>query len=111
MNLKDLILNKQDKKLTPLTVEEWGVTVHLRTWSGSERAKFQDWYKTQTDMGKLLGMLCAMSVCDEAGNRLFTEADVDALNEKSVTALDAVAAAVLALNGITPDAVEQAKND
>jgi hypothetical protein len=55
--------------------------------------------------------LVARSICDAEGAALFTEADVNALGEKSAAALDRIFAAAQELSGLGAQDVENlAKN-
>jgi hypothetical protein len=78
-----------------------GRTVHVRRWTAAERQAFQREHKA--DAGRLYERLFVASVCDEAGNRLFTPADLDAVGHLDGAALEAVAVRVLQLNGLADD--------
>lgn len=115
MSLRDHILGVSDAQVQRLEVPEWGTVVHLRTWTAGERAKFQKFYADTKDSpdfaSRLPAVLAVSSVCDEHGNQQFTQDDVEALMGKRASALDRIAEAVLKLNGIGADAVEDAKKN
>jgi hypothetical protein len=51
-----------------------------------------------------------LGACDESGNRLFTDADAEALGAMPVIAISLISKAVLDHNGIGASAAEKAKN-
>ena len=113
-DLRTLILNANDKNLSEIHVPEWGVNLWLRGWSGKERAAFQQAYsqaKTDEEVANLSGLVVALTVCNDQGQRIFQIEDVELLNEKSATALDRVVNAALQHNGITKTAIEDAKKN
>jgi len=111
MNLtRDQILAASDRPIEAVDVPEWGGTVHVKTMSGSQRDRFEAEFTK--DRGKdIRARLAAYALCDEAGNGLFSEADIKALGEKSTAALQRVFDVALRLNAVsTADIDELAKN-
>lgn len=78
-----------------VAVPEWGGDVIVRALSVNDANKFGDIQK-ETAMGALI----VASVVDEAGQPVFTEADIPALQEKSFAALKRVQDAVLRVSGM-----------
>jgi hypothetical protein len=112
--LKDQIFKAQDAKVEPVEVPEWGVTLYVKTLSGSDRAKL----RTISDHLGKVGReseadthLLILSACDQQGNRVFNENDFAALNEKNASIITKVAVAALKVNGLGADAVEDAKKN
>jgi hypothetical protein len=89
-----------------VSVPEWDAEIHVKSWSGSERVKVQSLQKSD----ELLARVVALSACDEAGVRLFSDEDVNALQEKNGAVLERVALAALQHNGIGKEAIAEAKN-
>jgi hypothetical protein len=91
MSLRDQILSSKDvaSTLLPVEIPEWGCTVHVRVMSGKEREKFESVLE-KSGGGNVRATLAAFTVCDEDGRPCFTEADVEALNERSSKALDRI---------------------
>ena len=94
-------------------VPEWGGTVRVRTLTGFERDAFEQSVITrrgkQVDMNleNLRAKLAALTIVDEDGERLFSEADVQALAQKSAAALSRVFTVAQRLNGLTNEDVEE----
>lgn len=109
---RDAILEAQDRKTETVEVPEWGGAVVVSEMSGTDRdayeaALFVDRAgKREVDMANVRARLAALCIVDEAGNRLFTDADVMVLGRKSATALDRVASVAQRLNGMGARAVE-----
>ena len=90
---KEQILAIRDIKIEELFVPEWDGSIYIKTMTAEERDKFEeaifikDSGKRKTDLSGLRAKMCAFVICDEEGNRLFSEAEVEALSKKSAAAL------------------------
>jgi len=113
--LRDTIIAAKDRKPMAVEVPEWECTVYLRVMSSREQAEISARYAKQDQNADATAMLCeliAACLVDENGNRQFqTEADVDALLDKSVVVLKRLSDEVLTMNGMDPDAVDEAGKD
>jgi len=106
MDIRDIILAANDLPREPVRVPEWDTTVAVRTLTGAERDQWEreTWEDKQGDrLRNVRARLVAWCVCDEAGGRVFQDADVPALSGKSGRALDRVYAVAARLNGITKE--------
>ena len=104
---KDEILEALDLKSQPVDVAEWGGTVLVRSMTGADRDAFENSMvtvdadgKRKPDMANLRAKLVALTVVDEANNRLFEVSDVERLALKSAAALERVFDAAQKLNGM-----------
>jgi len=110
---KEQILQADDLRREQVVVPDWDGSVFVQTMTGIDRDAFE---LSLTKDGKasienMRAKLCARTIVDENGNRLFTEDDVEALGKKSATALDRIFEVAQRLNGIGADAMEKlAKN-
>lgn len=109
MTLKETILSKIDSDIIPFQVDEWGCQVFLRTWTGTERVEFAKWHTDNKNSHELHAKVCVLSLCDDAGNRLFSDADMPVLMSKSGRVITEIGVASLEHNGISEDAITQAK--
>lgn len=106
---RDEILNADDLITKEVEVPEWGGTVIVRKMSGTERDQLEA-SMTEEGGGGLVNFrarLVATTVVDEAGQRLFTKADVEALGKKSASALDRVAEAASELSAMSQKDIEE----
>lgn len=110
---REQILGAQDLTHEDVKVPEWGGTVRVRTMTGEER----DAYETaiyggeKVDVKNVRAKLLAIVICDEKGERMFTEEDVAALGKKSVRALQRIFLVAQKLNAISEEALKDlAKN-
>lgn len=107
------ILSIRDIRTETVFVPEWGGAVRIKAMTGKERdawetALFQiDGKDVKMNKENLRAKLVALTVVDEAGQRLFTEADVEALGSKSAAALDRIYQASQKLSGLTPDDIKE----
>ncbi|WP_186056812.1 hypothetical protein [Burkholderia gladioli] len=112
---KDAILSADDLKKQVVSVPEWGGDVIVRTMMASERDEFEQSLVTRDDTGKLVAntqgagvRLVALTVVDEGGALLFTQADIEALSRKSSLALARITEVAETLSGIGAKAKEAA---
>lgn len=121
MGLRESILEADDLPREDLPIPEWGVTVWVRTLSGTERDAFEDSNRKVTgsgkgvqitaQMGNFRARLAVLVCCDEDGTRLFSDEDAPALGRKSTAALDRIADVAIRLNRLGPDALEDAEKN
>lgn len=96
MLTRDDILGILDLKSESVAVPEWGGDVSVRELTGSERDAYEQslFRQREDDPDKLAAnvraKLCALSVIGADGKRLFVEADVESLGNKSAAALDRI---------------------
>lgn len=99
---KDDILNADDLTEVTVSVPEWDGEVIVKAMSGVERDEFERsiYYDGIKDFNNIRAKLCAMSIVDDSGKRIFSMADIKQLGEKSGKALDRVFAVAKKLSGI-----------
>jgi hypothetical protein len=109
---KAAILSANDKKMIEVQVPEWGGVVAIRVMTGTERDKFESEFVGGSKSVEMVrAKLVAKCLCDENGERLFSEADIPQLGEKSAAVLDRLFSECMKLNRFTKDDVEEmAKN-
>ena len=120
---RDAILAVDDTQAENVAVPEWGGTVRVRGMSGTQRDAFEASVSEETPAGTkaqrragatttkvkkdlLRARLCAWCIVDEAGQRVFSEEDMPALNAKSGAALERVMNVAMRLSGMTDNDVE-----
>lgn len=105
---KSAILGAADLKHEDVDVPQWGGSVRVRVMTGAERDEFRAAIATEDGslpVGKFSAALVAATCIDEHGERLFTMADVEALQAKSAASIDGPASAAMRLNGLGGQAV------
>ena len=115
---KDQILEANDLQSESVHVQEWGGDVLVRTMTGADRDAFESSMITtladgtrKPNMANMRAKLVALTVVDEAGNRVFDVGDVDRLALKSASALERVFNAAQRINGLGIQAeADAAKN-
>lgn len=110
---RDTILAKADVQIRELYIPEWGTWILVRGLTGKER----DDYETSIMVGKgrsrdvnmrnLRAKLIVRAVIDQQGARLFTDADVEALGEKSAAALERIFDVARELSGLSEQDTEE----
>jgi len=114
---RDQILSAGDVTIEEVQVPEWGGSVYVRSLNGRARDRFESSrFKLKGDKVEMIhdntrAVLLSLSLCDEAGTLLFSEADVAALGEKNAAAMDRCFDVAQRLSGLrNKDVEEKLKN-
>lgn len=114
---KDDILRAEDLPRELVDVPEWGGAVMVRGLSASERDAFEASIvelrgkDRRIHLENIRAKLASLTICDEQGNRLFSDSEVTALGKKSAQAVQRVFDVAQRLSGISETDVEElAKN-
>lgn len=118
--IRDLVLSSDDMDRQTLVVPEWGdASLELRSPNGDERAALALLFSSNDDetdedaaerTARMYPALIAICAHDaETGERVFTDADVDALRKKNGAVVWRVGGACLKVAGMAADAVETAE--
>lgn len=113
---RDQILNADDRKTKLVPVPEWGGEVLIRSLTGKERDEFESAVSGQggskkSNLSNFRARLVSLCIVNEKMERLFVPADIPALGNKSVAALQRVFNACNELNAITEEDVENLTED
>jgi hypothetical protein len=106
------IMGVSDLKFETLHVPEWGGSVRVRTLRSAERDEYEQSMVRQkgkdvtVNMQNIRAGLVARALCDENGDRLFSDAEIALLGQKSAAALERVFDVAARLSSVTPDAIE-----
>ena len=116
MLTKEQILGADDLVTEHMDIPEWGDDLWVRTMTGTERDAWEagligDGDGAKPNMVNVRAKLCVRCICNEAGERVFDDAEAAALGGRSARALDRIFAVAQRLNGLGADDVEAlAKN-
>lgn len=108
--LRDKFLAPVELAREPVEVPGLGVTVFVRVMTIGEMERFEA-ARSAAPPGSLQALMVAYTACDEAGDLLFTEADVPALAARPVGSLTKVVDAALKLNTLSAEAVDAAEKN
>jgi len=106
---KAKILAANDTKLEKVPVPEWGDDVYIKTLSGTERDQFEDAYSSEK-MKNFRSRFLVLTLCDEHGARLFTDAEVDQIGSKRADIINRLFDRAWALNAFREADVEALGN-
>ncbi len=107
---KAKILAANDNKLETVSVPEWGGDVCIKVLTGTDRDSFEEAYSDQK-MKNFRSRFLVLTLCDDSGERLFTEKEVDELGKKSAVVLARLFDRAWSLNAFRNEDVEQLGND
>jgi hypothetical protein len=117
MDLREKILQAKDLKAVALNIPEWGVDVFIKPFSGLDRMVYQEKIasfletKNISDYMASMAHLLILAIVDGAGKPIFQESDAEALQEKSNVVIERIAKKVLAMNGLSSDAEDDAEKN
>ena len=107
------ILAADDLGLLEVKVKEWGGSVFIRVMTVGELDAYQkEWVgKRDTGVGNFRAKFLARCLCDQAGQRLFSDEQIEQLAAKSAKVVGRLFDKAAAHNAITEKDVEElAKN-
>lgn len=108
---KAKILAATDTKISdPVAVPEWGGDVFIKTLTGTERDQFEEAY-SQNKMKAFRSRFLVLTLCEKNGERLFSDADVDALSQKSSLVINRLFEVAWDFNAFSQNAVESLGKD
>ena len=107
-SLKTLIEQAEDTKIVPFFVEEWDVTVYIKTLTGQELMDFRSYPDQSKDHDIYL---LSLSLCDEDGNRLFGFDEMETLKRKSWAAIVKLTIVAQKVNRFDEESFEELKKN
>ncbi len=113
-DLRDLILNADDRKLEKVHVKDWNCDVYIKRLSGTEQDEFDEANRGKD--GKLnfkyaRARMLQVALVDKDGKHIFTKDDIAKLSTKAGAVLNYLIDKAAALNNITDADLEgMAKN-
>jgi hypothetical protein len=113
MLTREAILSADDLKSECVSVPEWGGEVTVRELTATDRDEFEasvvttNGTKVSYDAKNMTAKLVALSIVDDAGARMFSDADIHALGRKSAGALKRVFNVAQKLSRIGEDELEE----
>lgn len=112
---RDAILAAKDSATETVEVPEWGGSIIIATMSGAARDAWEQSLlgkaRGEVRMANMRARLLAACAVDEKGERLFTDADAEALGRKSSLALERCVRVIRRLNGLDDRDIEDAKGN
>lgn len=107
---KAKILSVKDVKVEAVPVPEWGGDVFIKSLSGTERDAFEDAYSSDK-MKNFRARFLVLALCDEAGDRLFSDAEIDELGKKSAAVISRLFEKAWAFNAFRAEDVDSLGKD
>lgn len=110
---RDAILQTSDIRKELVSVPEWGGDVYVRSLTAAERDQFeaslivQRGKQQEINLKNARAKLAVLAICDEQGQRLFSDADLAEMGKKSAGALQRVWIVAQRLSGITDEDMEE----
>lgn len=110
---RDAILAVDDLIREEVRMPEWGGTVWVRSLTGAERDAWEMLAFTVEDgiakanEDNVRARLAALTVCDEKGDLIFTIEDIEALGQKSATAMNRLYDAASRVNAVSNADIEE----
>lgn len=108
-NLRDKILNSQDRTSEPLDLPEWGVKVEVRSMKAADRI---DYLEARQNGGEplrnsLWQMVLNCTYDPETGDKVFDEADRDTMQQKAAGPYERLWKAAIRVSGLSEEAAAE----
>ena len=109
MSLREQILETNDLPLEAVEVPEWKTTVYMRGMTAIERDHWElSIYEAKgIKMENIRARLVVLTICDENGNRLFNDDEVEKLGKKNAKVINRLFEIAQRLSGIGSKDVEE----
>ena len=113
LTTKESILTKDDLKSEIVLIPEWGDSVRVWMLTGADRDAYEQLLIEQrgpdvgTNVKNIRARLAAFCVRDDNNERLFLDAEIDALGKKNAKALDRIYEVAYRLNAFGRREVEE----
>lgn len=108
-------LLKKNLPVERVELPELGGEIYVRTLTANERDEYEAQHVAKKEEGNQFenfrGRFAALVVCDEQGNRIFTDEEASLLGEQSAKILDRIFDVGQRLNGMAPEEKEKIKNN
>ena len=114
---RDEIFAAVDIQAEVVAVPEWGGSVRVLGLTGSQRDQYEAWIisgkgkNRDVNLRQARAKLVMMCAVDVEGKRLFDEADIIRLGQRSALALQRVFDKAAALSGLDEDTLEKIQDD
>ena len=111
---REQIVTADDSKTLAVNVPEWGGDVRLRVMTVGERDAYELEYQRKKNTGGLddfRSKFLVRCICDDSGQRLFTDADVEKVSRKSAQVVNRLWEVAMKFNDLDESKIEDlAKN-
>jgi hypothetical protein len=107
---KAAILSTKDVRVEAFEVKEWGGEVYIRTLSGTERDAFEESF-LEDRKRSIRERFLVLTLCDEGGNRLFTDAEIEDLGKKNSIVLNRIFDKAWSINAFRSEDVDAMGKD
>ena len=107
---REQILSNKAKRVEKIAVPEWGGDVFIREISAAERDAYEAAAldkKGNVQLVNVRARLVALTLCDEAGVRMFTDLDHKLIADMPAAGVDRVFAAASKLNAFSKEDIEE----
>ena len=114
MLTREEILSKTKLKTQAVDVPEWGGSILVSEMNGAGRDAWEQSLTERDSKGRVANpraKLVVATVVDESGNRLFSDADIDAIGKLSSRSLTAICDVAQRLNMLLSDDLERAEKN
>lgn len=107
---REQLLAQARPKIIEVPVPEWGGTIHLRDITAGQRDQYDGYQIDQQGQQKYTDFrarLLILSICDQDGNRLFTDSEVSTISSLPAHVVDRLWDQAALLCGLKTEQVEK----
>jgi len=106
MLTREQILEADDIKREEIDVPEWGGKILVQTMNSKDRDRWEE-KQVNDPYNNIRASLIAKMVVDEAGERVFTNKDIEALGAKSSGPMAKIFKICQDMNGLTKEDIDK----
>lgn len=107
---RSAILASAKPKIITVSVPEWGGDVCMREITAGQRDQWDAWQIENEGVARyqnIRARLLVLTICDEAGARLFTDSDIGIVSNLPASAIDRLWDRACKLVGLRPEDAEK----
>lgn len=108
---RDNILGALTYEVHKVEVPKWGGTVCVRSFSARLKDKIEQMQLEGAKKQSIRAVSLAGCICNEKGELLFSDSDIEALADKDVESVDLVLDKILEINSITDEGIKEASKN
>lgn len=97
-----------DIKTEKVNVPEWKTDVYLKVLTGTERDAFEASYGSQERLANFRVRFLVLTLCDQDGNRLYDDSQIDLLGKRSSLVLNRLFEHSWKINMLSAEAADEA---
>ncbi len=107
MDIRESVINSEDCKIVEVQTPEWGVNVCVKQFDVKTRSAIVELQEEDLPDSEFLTRCATIVICDEHGDRVFTNDDACLLESKNPAVIERVCEEAFKVNGMGADEIDK----